>query len=101
MGPAKVEGLAHEKYFYSYMDTSTRYSGIYFGNTKDEALKNFIMFKEFVETQTGDKLKKFWSDNGGEYVNKLFKDKDFCAKHGIMWKLQPYIPPPKMDLLNA
>ena len=41
---------ACKKYFYSYMDASARYSGIYFGNTKDEALKNFIVFKEFVET---------------------------------------------------
>ena len=58
-GPAQIEGPAHEKYFYSYMDASTRYSGIYFWNTKDEALKHFIVFKEFVETQTGNKLKKF------------------------------------------
>ena len=69
-GPAQIEGLACEKYFYSYMDASARYSGIYFGNTKDEALKHFIVFKEFVKTQTGNKLKKFRSDNGGEYVNK-------------------------------
>ena len=45
-GLAQIKGLACEKYFYSYMDMSTRYSGIYFGNTKDEVLKNFIVFKE-------------------------------------------------------
>ena len=90
-GPAQVEGLACGKYFYSYMDMSTRFSGIYFGNTKDETLKNFIVFKEFVETQTSNKLKKFWSDNGGEYVNKAFKD--FCAMHEIIMETTaPYSP---------
>ena len=90
-GLAQVEGPAHEKYFYSYMDASARYSRIYFKNTKDEALSNFIVFKEFVKTQTGNKLKKFQSDNGGEYVNKPFKD--FCAKNGInMETTAPYLP---------
>ena len=45
-------------------------------------LKHFVTFKEFVETQTGNKIKKFHSDNGGEYVNKLFKK--FCGKHSII-----------------
>ena len=50
-GPAQVVGLVQEKYFYSYMDEHTRYSDIYFDNTKDKVLKNFITFKEFLETQ--------------------------------------------------
>ena len=40
-GPTQIEGPACEKYFYSHMDVSARYSGIYFRNTKDEALKHF------------------------------------------------------------
>lgn len=40
---------------------------------------NFQVFKEFVEIQIGHKLKRFWSDNGGEYINK-----PFCANHGII-----------------
>ena len=91
LSPAQVEGLACEKYFYSYMDMSARYSWIYLWNMKDEALKNFIVFKEFLETQTSNKLKRFQSDNGGEYVNKPFKD--FCAKHGIIMETTaPYSP---------
>ena len=64
---------------------------VYFGNTKDEALRHFELYKAFIETQTGHKLKKFWSDNGGEYVNKNFKD--FCGKHGIIMETTaPYSP---------
>ena len=91
-GPARMEGSAHEKYFYSYTDVKSRYLAVYFGNTKDEALKHFETFKAFVETQTGHKLNRFRSDNSGEYIiNKTFKD--FCAKYGIITETTvPYSP---------
>ena len=90
-GPAQIERPAREKYFYSFMDLKTRYSVIYFGSTKDEALKHFEAYKAMVETQTGSKLKRFRSDNGGEYINKPFKD--FCAKYGILMETTaPYSP---------
>ena len=44
-----MQGSAHEKYFYSYTDVKSRYSAVYFGNTKDEALKHFETFKAFVD----------------------------------------------------
>lgn len=88
-GPAQIEGPAWEKYFYSFTDAKSWYSMIYFRNTKDEALRNFTMFKEFIETQTGNKLKRFQSNNGGEYINKAFKE--FCTQHGlIMETTAPY-----------
>jgi transposase InsO family protein len=44
-----------------------------------------------MEMQTDNKIKKFHSDNGGEYMNKTFKE--FCAKHGIiMQTTAPYSP---------
>ena len=90
-GPAQTEGPSCEWYFYSFTDIKSRYSAIYFGNTKDEALRHFELYKAFIETQTGHKLKKFQSDNGGEYVNKNFKD--FCGKHGIIMETTaPYSP---------
>ena len=97
-GPAQIEGPGCEKYFYSFIDARSRYLVIYFGSTKDEALRHFVTFKEFVETQTGNKIKKFRSDNGGEYVNKPFKD--FCAKHGIIMETTAHIHLPKTGLRN-
>ena len=81
-GPAQTKGPSCEHYFYSFTDIKSWYLAIYFGNTKDEVLRHFELYKGFIETQTGHKLKKFWSDNGGGYVNKNFKD--FCGKHGII-----------------
>ena len=90
-GPAQTEGPSHEWYFYSFTDIKSRYLAIYFGNTKDEALRHFELYKVFIETQTGHKLKKFPSDNSGKYVNKNFKD--FCGKHGIIMETTaPYSP---------
>ena len=90
-GPAQVKGPTYEKYFYSYTDAKSLYSAVYFSNMKDKALKHFETFKAFLKTQTGNKVKHIRSDNGGEYVNKLFKD--FCAKNGvIMETTAPYSP---------
>ena len=90
-GPAQTEGPSHEWYFYSFTDVKSRYLVIYFGNTKDEALRHFELYKAFIETQTSHKLKKFHSDNGGEYVNKNFKE--FCANYGIIMETTaPYSP---------
>lgn len=90
-GPAQIEGPGRERYFYTYTDFKTRYSVLYFGHTKDEALQHFQSYKQFVETQTGNKLKRFRSDNGGEYVNKSFKE--FCATNGIIMETTaPYSP---------
>lgn len=77
--------------FYLYTNAKSRYSIVYFGNTKDEALKHFEKFKAFIETQTGNKLKHFRSDSGGEYINKPFRE--LCAKHGIIMETTaPYSP---------
>ena len=62
---------------------------IYFGNAKDRALKNFTTFKEFIKTQSSNKVKTFQSNNGEEYVNKPFKE--FCASHGVIIEtMTPY-----------
>jgi transposase InsO family protein len=67
--------------FNSFTDIKSRYLVIYFGSTKDEALRHFKAYKALMERQTGNKIKKFHSDNGGEYINNTFKE--FCAvRHG-------------------
>jgi transposase InsO family protein len=76
-------------YCFTFTDVKTRYSVVYFGKTKDEALKKFEEWKSFIETQTGNKMKTFQSNNGGEYQNNAFKD--LCAKSGIvMQTTTPY-----------
>ena len=93
-GPAQTEGPAREKYFHSFTDAKTRYSTVYFGSIKNEALKNFEAFKGFIETQTRKRVKQLRSDNGGEYINKPFKE--YCATQGIIMETTvPYSPAQK------
>ncbi|KAI3681963.1 hypothetical protein L2E82_50273 [Cichorium intybus] len=40
--------------------------------TKDEAFDTFKRFHVSVETDTGEKLKTFWTDRGGEFLSKQF-----------------------------
>ena len=56
-GPAQVEGPVCEHYFFSYIDFKTRFSGLYFRPTKNKVLRHFVMFKGFIETKTGNKVK--------------------------------------------
>ena len=48
---------------------------------KFEALSAFKKFHKAIELQTGRRLKKLRSDNGGEYVSHDFES--YCTDHGI------------------
>ncbi|DAZ93341.1 TPA: hypothetical protein N0F65_010807 [Lagenidium giganteum] len=51
----------------------------------------FMEFKEFMETQTGRKLRCIRTDNGSEFVNLKFRQ--YCAERGIQDKTSvPYSP---------
>jgi hypothetical protein len=59
--------------------------------TKGQVFSWFQEFKDFVENQTGKKIRFLRSDNGGEYTSKGFMD--FCAGEGIRRELTvPYNP---------
>jgi transposase InsO family protein len=59
--------------------------------SKDQALKNFKIYKSFLETQTSGKIRRLCTDNGGEYINSPFKE--FCAAKGIIMETTaPYSP---------
>ena len=49
---------------------------------KDEVLDIFLTWKKMIETQTGRKLKRLRSDNGGEYKSDPFLK--VCQNEGIV-----------------
>jgi transposase InsO family protein len=49
---------------------------------KNEVLDIFLNWKKMVETQTGRKIKKLRSDNGGEYKSDPFLQ--VCQEEGIV-----------------
>ena len=90
-GPANTEGPNRERYFYSFTDAKSWQTQIYFSHTKTEVLRYFKEYKAFIENQTSNKLKRFRSDSGGEYINEPFKT--YCAEAGIiMEQTAPYSP---------
>src|SRR5271168_4656522 len=53
----------------------------YFLKQKSKAFEKFKLYRSFVETQTGNKLKKLRADGGGEYLNKNFRN--YLLENGI------------------
>ena len=80
-GPARTTAIGGELYFISFTDGKSRHTIVYFMKKKDEALTKFKLYKNFVETQTGHKLKKLRMDGGKEYVNKQFQN--FIIESGM------------------
>jgi len=61
-----------KKYFMTLIDDRTRFCYVYLLKTKDEALHYFKIYKAEVENQLERKIKRLWSDRGGEYFSKEF-----------------------------
>ena len=89
--PMSTKALSGAEYFLTFIDDRSRKTWIYFLKTKDEVFCRFKEFKALVENLTRKKINVLRSDNGGEYVDKVFTD--YCAKEGIRreWTT-PYNP---------
>lgn len=68
-GPMQENSLSGSRYILTFLDDFSHKSFVYFLKSKDQVFENFKNFKIFVETQTGQKIKSFRTDNGGEYCN--------------------------------
>ena len=61
-----------------------------FASSKDEALENFMHYKNEVENQLDKKIKVIRSDRGGEYDGPFDQ---LCQEHGIIHQTStPYTP---------
>jgi transposase InsO family protein len=64
---------------------------VYLLKTIDEALNYFKTYKAKAENQLERKIKRLWSDRGGEYFSNAFDE--FCVEHGIVHeRTSPYSP---------
>jgi transposase InsO family protein len=90
-GPARTQAPGGDRYFVTFTDGKARRTMTYFMKEKSEALTKFKQYKSFVETQTGQKLKKLRVDGGGEFINKEFKK--FLLDNGIQLEVTaPHSP---------
>ncbi|KAE8695859.1 U-box domain-containing protein 31 [Hibiscus syriacus] len=87
-GPSPVPSLAGSLYYVTFIYDSTRKVWVYFLKKKSEVFDTFRKWKAMVENETGLKVKRLRSDNGGEYRDSRFRD--FCANNGI--KMETTVP---------
>ena len=76
-----VQTRGGKKYFVIFIDDSTRFCYVYLLRSKDEAIENFVHYKNEVENQLGKKIKRIMSDRGGEYVSPFG---EYCSNRGII-----------------
>jgi transposase InsO family protein len=80
-----------QRYFMTMNDDASRYCYVYLLKTKDEALNYFKIYKAKLENQLEKTIKRFRSNQGGEYFSNEFDL--FCAKHGVIHeRTSPYSP---------
>lgn len=70
MGPMETASQGGSKYLLTFVDDYSKKVFVYFLKQKSEVLDLFKEFKIMVENETEMKIKKFRSDNEGEYLSK-------------------------------
>ena len=83
--------LCNKKYFITFVDDFTRFTTVYFLESKHQAFKAFQNYHAAVTNLHCLSIKALQSDNGGEFVNERFNK--FCSSLGIERRLAtPYSP---------
>jgi hypothetical protein len=87
-GPFKTPTYNRYRYFITFLDKGTRFLEVELLRTKDEVYNAFVKFKARSENNKDNKrIRIFQSDNGGEYISKIFED--FLLREGIIHQRSP------------
>lgn len=84
-GPMETKTIGGARYMLTFTDDYTRKTFVYFLAEKTQVLNTLIEFKNFVEKQTGERIKTLRTDNGTEYISNA--GKQFFRSNGIMHQL--------------
>ena len=88
-GPMSVPSLGGSLYCLLFTDDHSNFKLVRFLTAKSQALDAWKQVHSEVETLTGNKVKSIKTDNGGEFVNTLWKE--YCQQHRIRHDLSaPY-----------
>jgi hypothetical protein len=77
--------MTGSRYILTFIDHFSRYSWVYFLNTKSETFEVFKQWRAQVEKETHKKLSCLRTDRGGEYLS--FEFQHYCKLHGIRRQL--------------
>ena len=90
-GPMSIQSIGGSRYVMLIIDDYSRYIMAYILKHKSDAFQRFKEFATLVENQFGRRIKKLWSDNGGEYVSNEFRN--YLKSVGIAYEETiPYCP---------
>ena len=87
-----VASVSGAKYFVTFIDCHSRMTWVYLMRHKDETFQCFKNFYAYVKNHFNVQVQVIRSDNGTEYVNKVFGT--FLSEHGILHQTScPDTPP--------
>ena len=90
-GPMNRKSMGGARYFVTFIDDCTRKVWLYVMRSKDEVNEHFKRFKAVAENESGSPIKALRTDNGGEYMGRMFQE--YLMQHGIKHQTTaPYTP---------
>ena len=90
-GPMRTPYLGNSLYFVTFIADFSSFTWVYPLKANSDVFVNFQHFVAMAENQTGCKVKKLCTDQGGEYMSTAFKD--FLSQQGIKHHCtMPYTP---------
>ena len=72
-GPMPTDSIGGNKYFVTFVDDFSRCCAVYFLKHKPEVPEKFKEFEACVYNDCGLTIGTLQSDNGGEYLSKVFR----------------------------
>ena len=90
-GPIQVGSIGGSRYFATFIDDYSHCVSVYFLKHKSEVLSKFKEFESIVTNESGERIVRLRTDNGGEYVSTDFQE--YLKSKGIQHELTvPYSP---------
>ncbi|GJU37928.1 zinc finger, CCHC-type containing protein [Tanacetum coccineum] len=80
-GPISPPAPSGKKYIFLLVDNYSRYTWVYFLNTKDQAFDTFKEYKKTIENELRTTFKMLRTDRGGEFTSNEFTQ--YCKENGI------------------
>ena len=80
-----VESLGGYKYFVTYIDDYSRCCIMFFLKRKSKVFEKFKEFEAITTNNSGCKIGRFRTDNGGEYISSEFEE--YLKSKGISHEL--------------
>ena len=73
-GKMSTQSLSGNEYILTFIDDKMRYTWVYILKRKDQVFEQFLEWKALAEKSTGQELKVFRTDNGGEFTSTEFEE---------------------------